>query len=285
MPKPAAKVGDSHGCDMPNHQPGPISGPAEPTVQIAGGPAARFSDMAPCLGGGPDAIAMGAPTVIVGKLPAAGRGDPTYHGGKVLSGTDTVLLGDTPSWITVVKRGNILVIVDRKSHTIRIVGVQEFRGDGASDEYVEKATDCINQTWSGPTTFEGEAYNVDCMVTGRKAGDPRDPAANQIRVKQTSDPPSVTSDKDVSYTDGKTTGYQHSTDTDNGVVTPAHEFGHSMGLEDEYQEGTISKARGMLGFGNRTLTRTGPPGGIMGYVDPGSRPTSDNFDELIKGKK
>jgi uncharacterized Zn-binding protein involved in type VI secretion len=283
VPKPAAKLGDDHVCTGPDHIGGPIVGPAEPTVLIANLPAARFSDMASCVGViFMDAIALGAPTVIVGKLPAAGRGDPTKHGGTVTSGTDSVLLGDPPPWITVLRRGNMLVIVDRNTHTIRIVGVQEFKGDGASDEYVQKATDCINETWSGPTTFEGEAYNVDCMVTGRKTGDPPDPMANQIEVKQTSDPPAVTSRKDRSFTSGfsKTSGYQHSTDTDGGMVTPAHEFGHSMGLDDEYKEGLASK----VGLTDRTITHTGPDGGIMGYVEPGSRPTPDNFNDLINGK-
>ncbi|APR86119.1 Hypothetical protein A7982_11468 [Minicystis rosea] len=172
----------------------------------------------------------------------------------------------------------MLVIVDRRTHTIRIVGVQEYKGDGASDEYVKRATDCINKTWSGPTTLNGEPYKVECMVTGRRAGAPATPLANAIDVKHTTDPPATTTDRDPSWQAGRA-GYQHSTDTDGDRVIPAHEFGHSMGLDDEYREGPKTPD------GHRSIVRTGPPGGIMGYVDPGSRPTPHNFDELVNGKR
>jgi uncharacterized Zn-binding protein involved in type VI secretion len=280
MARPAARIGDPHLCPAPTHFGGPLASPGEPTVLIGGAPAARFSDMATCMGP-VDAVSMGGPTVIIGKLLACRMAEDTEHKGFVATGFPSVLIGDPPPWVSVVRRGKMLVVVDRKAHKIRIVGVQEFRGDGATDAYVGKATDCINQTWSGPTTFEGEPYDVDCMVTGRKGGEPPNPLSNQIDVKQTSDPPDVTSEKDPSNQAlwGNGRGYQHSTDADDGVVVPAHEFGHSMGLNDEYTEGPRDAN------GNRTIVRTGPPGGIMGYIEPGSRPTPDNFSELINGKK
>jgi uncharacterized Zn-binding protein involved in type VI secretion len=280
MAKPASRIGDPHICPTPNHVGGPVVAPGEPSVRIVGLPAARFTDMASCVG--PiDAISMGSPTVIVGKLLAARVTEATEHKGLVTGGSPLVLIGDPPPWVTVVRRGKMLIVVDRKAHKIRIVGVQEFKGDGASDDYIAKATDCINNTWGGPTTFEGEPYDVDSMVTGRRGGDPANPLGNQIGVKQTTDPPSVTTSRDPSNQAmwGNGSGYQHSTDADDGNVVPAHEFGHSMGLGDEYVEGPKTAD------GNRTITRTGPPGGLMGYIDPGSRPTPGNFDELINGKK
>lgn len=265
---------------MPNHVGGPVASPGEPTVLIGGSAAARYSDMATCVG--PiDAISMGSPTVFIGKLPASRLTEVTEHKGVVVTGFPPVLIGDPPPWVTVVRRGKILVIVNSKEHTIRIVGVQEFKGDGASDAYVKKATDCINKTWSGPTTLNGEPYNVDCMVTGRKTGNPADPLANEINVKQTSDPPSVTTRNDPSTQSlwGNGPGQQHSTDADGGVVVPAHEFGHSMGLADEYREGPRAPN------GDRTIVRTGPSGGLMGYIDPGSRPTPGNFNDLVNGRR
>jgi hypothetical protein len=50
-----------------------------------------------------------------------------------------------------------------------------------------------------------------------------------------------------------------------------------MGLPDEYREGPRNAD------GTRSIVRTGPPGGLMGYIDPGSKPTPDNYNSLITG--
>jgi uncharacterized Zn-binding protein involved in type VI secretion len=55
-------------------------------------PAARVSDMATCVGP-PDVIAMGSTTVMIGFLPAARIGDPTVHGGVIVMGEFTVMIG------------------------------------------------------------------------------------------------------------------------------------------------------------------------------------------------
>ncbi|WP_238156024.1 PAAR domain-containing protein, partial [Xanthomonas arboricola] len=62
------------------HVGGPIIGPGAPTVLIGGLPAARIGDSAVCVGP-PDSIVMGAPTVIISGQPAARLGDSTAHGG------------------------------------------------------------------------------------------------------------------------------------------------------------------------------------------------------------
>ena len=63
-----------------------------PTVIIGGMPAARVGDMAICVGP-PDTIAMGSLTVMIGGMPAARIGDMTVHGGSVVMGCPTVLIG------------------------------------------------------------------------------------------------------------------------------------------------------------------------------------------------
>ena len=64
-----------------------------PTVLIGGIPAARVSDMATCVGP-PDTIAPpGSPTVLIGGMPAARMGDMTVHGGVIVVGFPTVLIG------------------------------------------------------------------------------------------------------------------------------------------------------------------------------------------------
>lgn len=92
---PAARISDMHVCPMVTgvvpHVGGPIT-LGEPTVLIGGLPAARMGDMAVCTGP-PDTIAMGSATVLIGGKPAARMGDVTAHGGTVVLGCPTVLIG------------------------------------------------------------------------------------------------------------------------------------------------------------------------------------------------
>lgn len=96
MGQPAARVTDMHTCPMVTgvvpHVGGPISPPGATTVLICSMPAARLSDMLVCVGP-PDTIVKGSATVLVGKLPAARMGDMTAHGGVIVLGAPTVLIG------------------------------------------------------------------------------------------------------------------------------------------------------------------------------------------------
>lgn len=96
MGQPAARVTDMHVCPMVTgvvpHVGGPILPAGCPTVLIGMLPAARVSDMALCVGP-PDAIALGSFTVLIGSLPAARMGDMTVHGGTIVMGYPTVLVG------------------------------------------------------------------------------------------------------------------------------------------------------------------------------------------------
>ncbi|MDB5407381.1 MAG: type secretion protein [Rhodospirillales bacterium] len=96
MGMPAARITDMHLCPMSTgpvpHVGGPILPPGAPTVLIGGLPAARVSDLASCVGP-PDVIAVGAFTVLIAGLPAARIGDSCGHGGAIVSGYPTVLVG------------------------------------------------------------------------------------------------------------------------------------------------------------------------------------------------
>jgi uncharacterized Zn-binding protein involved in type VI secretion len=96
MGLPAARVSDLHVCPMVTvlvpHVGGPILPPGCPTVLIGKLPAARISDMAACVGP-PDIIVMGSFTVLIGGLPAARTLDTTAHGGTIVMGLPTVLIG------------------------------------------------------------------------------------------------------------------------------------------------------------------------------------------------
>ena len=96
MGLPAARVTDLHVCPMVTvlvpHVGGPILPPGCPMVLIGGFPAARVCDMATCVGP-PDVIILGSFTVLIGGLPAARTLDTTAHGGTIVMGLPTVLIG------------------------------------------------------------------------------------------------------------------------------------------------------------------------------------------------
>jgi len=99
MGKPAARVGDMHVCPMLTpgvppipHVGGPVLPPGCPTVLIGSMPAARVGDMCLCVGP-PDSIVLGSFTVLIGGAPAAQMGSMTAHGGAIVIGQPTVLIG------------------------------------------------------------------------------------------------------------------------------------------------------------------------------------------------
>lgn len=97
---PAARVTDMHTCPMVTpgvppipHVGGPILPPGVPTVLIDFLPAATVTDMATCVGP-PDVIVMGSTGVFINFLPAARLGDPTAHGGVIVAGSPTCIIGE-----------------------------------------------------------------------------------------------------------------------------------------------------------------------------------------------
>ena len=98
MSKPAARISDMHVCPMVTgvvpHVGGPVTGPGVATVLIGGMPAAVQGDMCVCTGP-PDTIIMGSTGVLIGGKPAARMGDMTTHGGTIVMGAPTVLIGES----------------------------------------------------------------------------------------------------------------------------------------------------------------------------------------------
>ena len=92
----AARVTDPHTCPilfpLP-HVSGVIMPPGVPTILIGSLPAATAGGTCLCPLGPPNAIAMGSTTVVMGSKPAARMGDPTAHGGTIVMGCPTVLIG------------------------------------------------------------------------------------------------------------------------------------------------------------------------------------------------
>ena len=99
MSQPAARLTDMHTCPMVTpgvppipHVGGPINTPGAPNVIIGGMPAATVGSMCVCVGP-PDAIVKGSATVLIAGKPAARMGDSTAHGGTIVIGCPTVLIG------------------------------------------------------------------------------------------------------------------------------------------------------------------------------------------------
>jgi len=92
----AARITDMHTC--PKVEPGPVphvGGPVtsgDPTVLIGFQPAARAGDQIACVGP-PDSIQGGESSVLIGGQGAARMGDRTAHGGVIMAGCPTVMIG------------------------------------------------------------------------------------------------------------------------------------------------------------------------------------------------
>lgn len=94
---PASRITDMHVCPMVTgivpHVGGPILPPGAPTVLIGFLPAATVTTMATCVGP-PDVIVKGSMGVMINFLPAARIGDLTAHGGVIILGESTVIIGE-----------------------------------------------------------------------------------------------------------------------------------------------------------------------------------------------
>ncbi len=93
---PASRITDMHTCPQVTvivpHVGGPALGPPTPTVLMGGLPSIGMGAMCVCVGP-PDSVAMGAMTVLVGSKPAARMGDSTAHGGALVFGFPTIIIG------------------------------------------------------------------------------------------------------------------------------------------------------------------------------------------------
>lgn len=96
MGQPAARITDMHICPMVTgtvpHVGGAVVSSGAPTVLIGGLQVATLGSTCVCIGP-PDTIASGSGTVLMGGKPAARLGDSSAHGGKIVVGCFTVLIG------------------------------------------------------------------------------------------------------------------------------------------------------------------------------------------------
>ena len=94
--QPAARLNDLVVCPAVTgivpHVGGPIIAPVIFNVLIGGMPAATLGSLTAEVGP-PATIVIGSSTVLIGGLPASRLGDLTSHGGVIVNGSPTVLIG------------------------------------------------------------------------------------------------------------------------------------------------------------------------------------------------
>jgi uncharacterized Zn-binding protein involved in type VI secretion len=92
----AARLTDMHTCPLSNgpspHVGGPILPGGNTSVFIGGLTAAVVGDSCVCAGP-PDSLAIGSSSVMIVGKPAVRMGDTTAHGGTVILGCPTVIIG------------------------------------------------------------------------------------------------------------------------------------------------------------------------------------------------
>lgn len=131
---PAARITDMHVCPVPTHVGGPVV-VGETSVIIGMMPAAREGDKLICATG-PDSVARGEQTVLIGNKPAARLGDPTTHGGTIVVGCPTVIIGssaqvealrtDKPFCEECEKKRNTVLLLEHKYHDDEPVQEAEY---------------------------------------------------------------------------------------------------------------------------------------------------------------
>ena len=96
MGKPAVFMGSLHVCPSVTaivpHVGGPAIGTAA-TVLVGGPPAVNLGDTSVCVGP-PDKVAAASATVMAHGKPMARMTDPCGHGGKIMLGMPTIIVGD-----------------------------------------------------------------------------------------------------------------------------------------------------------------------------------------------
>lgn len=92
----AARITDMHTCPMVSgtvpHVGGPLLPGGNTTVMIGGVPASIVGDSCVCTGP-TDSLTVGSSTVMIAGKPAVRMGDTTAHGGVVVAGCPTVIIG------------------------------------------------------------------------------------------------------------------------------------------------------------------------------------------------
>lgn len=104
MGKPAVRIGDPVTCPKPGHGPNTVE-TGSPNVLFDGIPAARGGDRCSC---GNVLTTQLSSTVLINGSPAAVVGCQGDHGGVVIGGSGTVVIGDAPFHAPVIPPASVV---------------------------------------------------------------------------------------------------------------------------------------------------------------------------------
>lgn len=131
----------------------------------------------------------------------------------------------------------------------------EIYGALATAEIATQMQNTINSMWNA--SFGADTISCTASVTYRDASASADGSKTQISIYRGGSPSSVSREWLI--------GNQYMSYNLNSNInwTPAHEFGHLLGLDDRYSEGIISQIAGVFGGERESIIQEGWAGNIM----------------------
>lgn len=205
--------------------------------------------------------------------------DPALHGGMIAVGLPTVLVGGPVADLSVqaptvlARGGSTRVYVDPLTKTVYITTNIEYTGPDATQAYADAARKQIEETWGGQMDINGEVYNVNVRINS--VVNPSGPSAtgyDQVIVDGSTNRMSQTL-----YGNGP--GYQTpaaATDV-NRPRRIAHEYGHTLGLPDDYHDTPTGSVPNDPSRTHDIMTQTWPdPDGTL------PRPDQQHYEDILK---
>ncbi len=160
--------------------------------------------------------------------------------------------------------------VDRTDRSVKITGQMELYGPEATAERATTIQNTINTTWT--QTFP-DGYSVSCNITVQyRAGNSGSGVVAEIEALKTD----KSSQVDMLF--GRKM-LLNANESNAFTWTPAHEFGHVLGMQDRYSESIKSKIKAVYG-GQRdgTVAHPGYAGNLM--ADDNGTMSSQNIADL-----